>query len=37
FPDGTVKEVIRKGYRFPIKVIRPSQVIVVKKEGEEHG
>ena len=35
--DGMVKEVIRKGYRFPIKVIRPSQVTVVKKEGEEHG
>ena len=32
--DGIVKEVVRKGYHFQGKVLRPAQVIVVKKEGE---
>ena len=31
-PDGHVKEVIRKGYRIHMKVLRPAQVVVVKKE-----
>jgi len=35
--DGAIKEIVRKGYRFHMKVIRPSQVIVVRKEGENHG
>lgn len=37
FPDGAIKEIVRKGYRFHLKVIRPSQVVVVRKEGEDHG
>ncbi|HKZ89425.1 MAG TPA: nucleotide exchange factor GrpE [Thermoplasmata archaeon] len=32
-PDGTVKDVVRKGYRFQTRVARPAQVVVVKKEG----
>ncbi len=40
-PDGQVKEVVRKGYKFQMKVLRPAQVVVVKKEpktqeGEQH-
>ena len=30
-PDDHVKEVVRKGYRFRMKVLRPAQVVVVKK------
>ncbi len=33
-PDGTVKEVVRKGYRFQTRVLRPAQVVVVKNEGQ---
>lgn len=32
--DGTVKDVVRKGYRFQMKVLRPAQVVVVKKEDQ---
>ncbi len=32
--DGTVKEVVRKGYRVPDRILRPAQVIVVKNGGE---
>ncbi len=35
--DGVVKEVVRKGYRLPDRVLRPAQVIVVKNRGETHG
>ncbi len=35
--DGTVKEVVRKGYRLPDRILRPAQVIVVKNRGETHG
>ena len=34
-PDGQVKEVVRKGYTFYTKVLRPAQVVVVKKEIEK--
>lgn len=34
--DGTVKEVIRKGYRLPDRILRPAQVIVVKNGEEAH-
>src|SRR6266508_3184211 len=34
-PDGQVKEVVRKGYKFQMKVLRPAQVVVVKKEPQE--
>ncbi len=34
--DGTVKEVVRKGYRLPDRILRPAQVIVVKNGGETH-
>ncbi len=30
-PDGQVKEVLRRGYRFRMKVLRPAQVVVVKR------
>jgi len=33
-PDGHVKEVVRKGYRFRAKVLRPAQVIVAKNESQ---
>jgi molecular chaperone GrpE len=33
-PDGQVKAVVRKGYMFQKKVLRPAQVIVTKKERE---
>lgn len=36
-PDGTVKTILRKGYRYNRKVLRPAQVIVASKEGEPHG
>ncbi len=32
--DGMVKEVVRKGYRLPDRILRPAQVIVVKNGGE---
>lgn len=35
--DGMVKEVVRKGYRFHEHVLRPAQVVVVKKRGESNG
>lgn len=35
--DGTVKEVVRKGYRLPDRILRPAQVIVVKNGEEAHG
>jgi molecular chaperone GrpE len=34
--DGTVKEVVRKGYRLPDRILRPAQVIVVKNGSETH-
>ncbi len=34
--DGTVKEVVRKGYRLPDRILRPAQVIVVKNGDETH-
>lgn len=34
--DGTVKEVVRKGYRLPDRILRPAQVIVVKNGEEPH-
>ncbi len=34
--DGVIKEVVRKGYRCNLKVLRPSLVVVTKKEGEKH-
>jgi molecular chaperone GrpE len=35
--DGTVKAVVRKGYRLHERVLRPAQVIVVKNRGETNG
>src|SRR6266852_1483740 len=35
--DGTVKAVVRKGYRLLDHVLRPTQVIVVKNRGETNG
>ena len=35
--DDVVKEVVRKGYRLPERVLRPAQVIVVNNRGETHG
>jgi molecular chaperone GrpE len=35
--DGTVKDVVRKGYRLHDRVLRPAQVIVVKNRGETNG
>ncbi len=35
--DGTVKEVVRKGYRMLERVLRPAQVIVVKNGGKSNG
>jgi molecular chaperone GrpE len=34
--DGTVKEVVRKGYRLQDRILRPAQVIVVKNGSETH-
>lgn len=34
--DGSVKEVVRKGYRVPDRILRPAQVIVVSNRGETH-
>lgn len=35
--DGTIKEVVRKGYRYNHKVLRPAQVIVAAKRGDGNG
>jgi len=35
--DGTVKAVVRKGFRLHDRVLRPAQVIVVKNRGETNG
>jgi molecular chaperone GrpE len=35
--DGTVKEVVRKGYRLHDRVLRPAQVVVVRNEGDTNG
>jgi molecular chaperone GrpE len=35
--DEVVKEVVRKGYRLPDRILRPAQVIVVNNRGETHG
>ena len=35
--DGTVKTVVRKGYRLHDRILRPAQVIVVKNRGETDG
>ena len=32
--EGTIKEVVQKGYRFDFKLLRPAKVIVVRKGGE---
>ncbi len=34
--EGAIKEVVRKGYRCDMKVLRPSLVVVVKNEGEKN-
>ena len=33
-PEGSIKEVVQKGYRFNFKLLRPAKVIVVRKGGE---
>ncbi|OGS46741.1 MAG: nucleotide exchange factor GrpE [Euryarchaeota archaeon RBG_16_67_27] len=35
-PDGTVKEVVRKGYRLQDRILRPAQVIVVRNGGDSN-
>ena len=35
--DGIVKEVLRKGYRLHDRILRPTQVIVVRNEGDTNG
>ena len=35
--DGVVKEVVRKGYRYRDRIVRPAQVIVVNNRGETNG
>ncbi|HEX9341381.1 MAG TPA: nucleotide exchange factor GrpE [Thermoplasmata archaeon] len=35
--EGVVKEVVRKGYRYHERVLRPAQVIVVNGGGEANG
>lgn len=35
--DGVVKEVVRKGYRYRDRIVRPAQVIVVNNRGESNG
>ncbi len=35
--DGTVKAVVRKGFRLQDRILRPAQVIVVKNRGETNG
>jgi molecular chaperone GrpE len=32
--EGSVKEVVRKGYRLQDRILRPAQVVVVKNGGE---
>lgn len=34
--DGAIKDVIRKGYRCNMRVLRPALVVVVKNEGEKN-
>jgi len=34
--DGTIREVVRKGYRCSMRVLRPALVVVVKNEGEKN-
>ena len=34
--DGMIKDVVRKGYRCNVKLLRPALVVVVKNEGEKH-
>jgi len=34
--DGTIKDVIRTGYRCNMRVLRPALVVVVKNEGEKN-
>ena len=34
--EGTVVEVVRKGYRLQDRILRPAQVIVIKNRGETH-
>lgn len=34
--EGAIKEVVRKGYRCNMKVLRPSLVVVVKNTGEKN-
>jgi len=33
-PEGSIVEVVQKGYRFHFKLLRPAKVIVVRKGGE---
>ena len=33
-PEGSIVEVVQKGYRFNFRLLRPAKVIVVRKEGE---
>ena len=33
-PEGTIADIVQKGYRFNFKLLRPSKVIVVRQEGE---
>lgn len=35
--EGIVKDVVRKGYRYGDRILRPAQVIVVKNRGETNG
>ncbi len=32
--DGSIAEIVQKGYRFNFKLLRPAKVIVVRKDGE---
>ncbi len=34
--EGAIKEVVRKGYRCDMRILRPSLVVVVKNEGEKN-
>jgi len=36
-PEGSIKEVLRRGYRYHERVLRPAQVIVVREGGEVSG
>jgi len=35
--EGVVKEVVRKGYRYHDRILRPAQVVVVDNGGESDG